>query len=201
VNKTGSRIAFVSQWDSTHPPTRLSYLLTKNEGGVWGEDDDGYNGTIVLRSTEQFVDGSWNIVDPARRLLDPTERAKATLQNGDVVITKSSGSSLHIGKTSIVDPQVAALACCFSNFMQRLRCSDKLIPRFLFYVLNSPVGRQQMDFLSNSTTGLANLSGALIGSVLVPTPSVAVQCAIANFLDRETERIDELIAKKERLIQ
>jgi hypothetical protein len=30
----------------------------------------------------------------------------------------------HIGKTSIVDESVAALKCCFSNFMQRLRVTS-----------------------------------------------------------------------------
>src|SRR5690606_23061878 len=77
---------------------RLKTNLSRNDGGVWGEDFDP-DGTIVLRSTEQTVGGDWKIDDPARRALSASERAGALLAEGDLVITKSSGSEFHIGKT------------------------------------------------------------------------------------------------------
>lgn len=119
---------------------------------------------------------------------------------GDLLITKSSGSALHIGKTTIVNAEVEALACCYSNFMQRLRVNCQLMPIFAWYILNSDVARTQFAVLSNSTTGLANLSAGLIGSVLFPVPSVPEQIAISNFLDRETDKIDALIEEQRRLI-
>lgn len=179
---------------------RLKTSLVRNDGGVWGEDFDP-DGTIVLRSTEQAVDGKWIIDDPARRLLSPKERAAALLVDGDLVITKSSGSALHIGKTSLVDAQVASLGCCYSNFMQRLRCDGHTDPRFVHYLLNSPVGREQFDYGSNTTTGLANLNGTIIGNLRVAWPPPPEQRAIAAFLDRKTRQIDELIEKKRRLIE
>lgn len=179
---------------------RLKTSLVRNDGGVWGEDFD-LDGTIVLRSTEQAVDGKWIIDDPARRLLSPKERAAALLVDGDLVITKSSGSALHIGKTSLVDAQVASLGCCYSNFMQRLRCDGHTDPQFVHYLLNSPVGREQFGYGSNTTTGLANLNGTIIGNLRVAWPSPPEQRAIAAFLDRKTRQIDELIEKKRRLIE
>jgi restriction endonuclease S subunit len=41
----------------------------------------------------------------------------------------------------------------------------------------------------------------MLGAIPVPFPPLPEQRAIAAFLDRETARIDELIAKKERLIE
>jgi type I restriction enzyme S subunit len=38
--------------------TRLKNLLDRNDGGVWGEDAARGEGTVVLRSTEQTVDGT-----------------------------------------------------------------------------------------------------------------------------------------------
>jgi type I restriction enzyme S subunit len=71
----------------------------------------------------------------------------------------------------------------------------------IFYVLNSPTGRQQLVFNSNTTTGLANLNGGILGDVCVAVAPAAEQPAIAAFLDRETGRLDQLVAKKRELIE
>jgi len=178
---------------------RLKTHLQRNDGGVWGDDFDP-EGTIVLRSTEQTVGGDWKIDDPAVRALSARDRVAAVLAEGDLVITKSSGSELHIGKTSIVTREVAALGCCFSNFMQRLRCDRRTAPRFVHYILNSPIGREQMVYGSNTTTGLANLNGGVIGNIVVGWPPLPEQEAIAAWLDERTRRIDELVAAKRRLV-
>lgn len=174
--------------------------LIRNDSGVWGQDFDD-DGTIVLRSTEQTMHGTWNIEDPARRRLSTREATYARLRGGDLLVTKSSGSEHHIGKTSIVDEQIAALNCCFSNFMQRLRVSAEQVPQFFWYFMNCPVAREQLVFLSSTTTGLGNLNGSILGAIRIPMPPAAEQRAIADFLDRETAKIDALVANKNRLIQ
>lgn len=179
---------------------QLRHVLSRNDGGVWGEEDDP-EGTVVLRSTEQTVDGGWQIADPAKRNLTAKEKSVALLKAGDLVVTKSSGSALHIGKTSLVSKEVEALQPCYSNFMQRLRVAPGVEPRLVFYVLNSPTGRQQLVFNSNTTTGLANLNAGVLGDVFISTPPPAEQRSIAAFLDRETGRVDRLVAKKRELIE
>ncbi len=179
-------------------PTR--HLLVRNDGGAWGDNDDP-DGTIVLRSTEQELDGKWRIEDPARRSLTPREKQHTLLRKGDLLITKSSGSAQHIGKTSIVTDDVAALDASFSNFMQRLRIGGDLEPSIAWYFLNCPAGRQQLVFNSNSTTGLANLGEGILGSVWMPVAPPEEQRAIAAFLDAETAQLDMLIEKKRRLIE
>lgn len=179
----------------------LKRHIEANDGGAWGEDPDGENDTMVLRSTEQTVDGRWAIDHPAFRKLAPAERAATLLNAGDLLVTKSSGSSLHIGKTTLVSVEIAAQQCCFSNFMQRLRLRHIFLPRLGWYWMNSPLVRVQFDALSNSTTGLANFSGGLIGQLLVALPPLAEQRVIVAFLDRETTEIDALIAEQERLIE
>jgi type I restriction enzyme, S subunit len=179
---------------------RLKWLIERNDGGVWGEDPDGEDDTVVLRSTEQSVDGRWQIAEPALRKLTANERKLALLESGDLLVTKSSGSSLHIGKTTLVDDEVAALSCCYSNFMQRLRLRDFFLPKLAWYVMNSELARLQFDLLSNSTTGLANLNGSVIGEVLVAVAPLSEQVAVTAFLDRETGKIDALIAEQEKLL-
>ena len=36
----------------------LKRVLAQNDGGVWGDDPDTTAGTVVLRSTEQTIDGA-----------------------------------------------------------------------------------------------------------------------------------------------
>ena len=171
---------------------RLRHVLARNDSGVWGDEDDP-EGTVILRSTEQTLNGGWKLVDPARRVLSESEKRDCVLQAGDLVVTKSSGSALHIGKTSLVTREVATLNPCFSNFMQRLRMKGSVDPRLAFYLLNSPTGRQQLVFNSNTTTGLANLSGTVLGNVFFGCPdSLTEQNAIGDFLDRETAKIGSI---------
>ncbi len=184
-------------WDVS----RFKWYIERNDGGVWGGEPDGENDTIVLRSTEQTVSGKWDIKDPASRKLSQQEKEMSLLLEGDLLVTKSSGSSLHIGKTTLVTSDIAATSCCYSNFMQRIRTSHRFSPKFAWYVMNNDLARLQFDYLSNSTTGLANLNGTMIGEMTLAAPSEHEQSAIAFFLDRETAKIDTLIAKQEKLIE
>ena len=178
----------------------LKYLLERNDGGVWGEDFDD-EGTPVLRSTEIDVDGNWKLDEFAKRKLTLEEKQKALLKEGDLLITKSSGSELHIGKTALVTKEIEDLECCFSNFMQRLRPLKHVSSKLLFYFFNSYIAREQYNYFSQSTTGLANLSGDLFGQIIfVKIPEIE-QRAIVSFLDRETAKIDDMIKKNEAQIE
>ena len=178
---------------------RTKWILSRNDSGVWGSDFDD-NGVIVLRSTEQTVSGEWKITAPAKRRLTESEYLYSRLEEGDLLVTTSSGSSLHIGKTTIVTKDVAVLDCCFSNFMQRLRVKNDILPRFVWYCLNREMGRTQLDYLSDTTTGLANLNGKIIGIVEFAFPTLSEQAAIVRFLDHVDRRIRRYIRAKEKLI-
>ncbi|SHJ42006.1 restriction endonuclease subunit S [Thermoclostridium caenicola] len=179
---------------------KLGYLLIKNDSGTWGDDYDD-DGVVVLRSTEITLNGTWSIVDPAQRRIPVKEYERCLLHEGDLILTKSSGSEQHIGKTVIVDKNVANMNCVFSNFMQRLRPEKgKLMPKYLYYFLNAN-GREQLFHLSTTTTGLKNLSGTTINALKIQLPTMYEQKAIANFLDQKTAEIDGLIADKEKLIE
>ncbi len=178
---------------------RLKYALSRNDGGVWGDDAEE-DGVIVLRSTDMTVDGEWKIEDPALRELSESEYESARLRAGDLLVTKSSGSALHLGKTALVTNAVEELDCCYSNFMQRLRTRPVLMSSYLYRMLNSPLGREQFNYFGSTTTGLANLNSEVIGNVLVPLPTFSEQRTIAAFLDRETAKLDALTHKFEQLL-
>lgn len=177
---------------------KTKQIIESNDGGVWGEDPYGVGDTIVLRSTEQDIDGNLKIEAPAVRHLTASEVKKATLVEGDLIITKSSGSKSHIGKTSIIDKNTAKLRCCYSNFIQRIRV--KGISRFYWYLYNSHLTKVQFDYLSTTTTGLNNLNSRIIGEIVFALPPLSEQQAIVSYLDDKCAKLDQLVANKEKEI-
>lgn len=178
----------------------LKYWLELNDSGVWGDEPDGHNDVVVLRSTDIALDGSWTIDDPAVRSVAAPERAAKTLREGDLVVVKSSGSAIHLGKTARVSREVAASQPCFANFVQRLRPKPSVESRYLWYLLNSSYASSQLDVLGTTTTGLRNLNGEILGSVKCPSLPPSEQRTIADFLDSESARMDALIETKRRMI-
>ncbi|HEX7424505.1 MAG TPA: hypothetical protein VF311_11560 [Terriglobales bacterium] len=126
--------------------SRVKAAVDSIDSGVWGEDPyDDETGTPVLRSSEIDERGNWRATEPARRLLSVSERAKALLHEGDLLLVKSSGSHAHIGKTAAVTKQIEALGSCFSNFTVRIRVlPHRANSRLLWYYLNNSPGRDQL---------------------------------------------------------
>jgi len=174
-------------------------LFLRNDGGVWGTDplNDGKD-TIVLRSTEQAVDGKLVIDNPAKRCLSEKEKQGSLLEENDLIITKSSGSPAHIGKTSIISKEIAQLECCYSNFIQRIRI--KGCPMYYWFVFNSTLIKTQFDILTTTTTGLKNISAKIIDRVMLTLPPLAEQEKIVSYLEGKTSKIDAYVAEKEKEI-
>ena len=63
-----SGISWIGEIPSEWKVSKAKYHFISNDGGVWGSEPeyDG-NDVVVLRSTEQTVDGKWIIEDPAIR--------------------------------------------------------------------------------------------------------------------------------------
>lgn len=179
---------------------KLKYRLTLNTGGVWGEDPTGVGDSVVLRSTEQTVDGKWRLSSPAERSLSRQDARRFRLHEGDLVVTKSSGSEAHIGKATLVDAEVAGLAPAYSNFMQRLVPSGDMNSKFLWYALRSRSVRDQLNLKTTSTTGLGNLNGGILGELLIPSPPIDEQAQTVAALDQSVKGIETAIEVAERVV-
>ncbi len=175
---------------------RLKSVLLRNDGGVWGTDFTP-EGTMVLRSTEQAMDGSWQIREPAVIRLSESQFNAAVLFAGDIVLTKSSGSASHIGKASLVTSEIAEMKCCYSNFMQRLRTTSELEPKYLHIFLNSQTGRSHYHYTATSTTGLGNLTRETIATLQIPLPSKSEQIRILSTLRERITPLDSSISRLE----
>lgn len=180
---------------------KAKYILSANDSGVWGNDpaEDG-NDKIVIRSTEQTIDGKWCIEKPAVRNLSGVKFEGSRILPNDLLITKSSGSDLHIGKTTLADEYFIENECYFSNFIQRVRCQN-YGPKLLWYLFNSPIVREQCVYLQNTTSGIGNINADVINNLYLPKAPFYEQHRIATFLDRKCAEIDSVIADTQKTIE
>ena len=201
LESSGPFAAAVGRWPADWTPQPLKRALVASQSGVWGEDPTGRHDTVVLRSTDISINGAWTITDPAPRSLSVPEAHAARLRVGDILVVTSSGSEQHIGKAALVDGAVADLGAAFSNFTQRLTTSKAADPRYVWYLLRSPFGREQLRWLSSTTTGLRNLSGRVLGAVTFPGPPISDQRRIVSALDEVRTDLDKIAGRLDRQIE
>jgi type I restriction enzyme, S subunit len=120
------------------------------------------------------------------------------LKAGDVLLTKDSETPDDIGVSSLVVDDVPDLICGYHLAVVRAR-PDRAFGGYLRWVLASLVARQQMTAGSTGVTRFG-LRVETISDLRVPLPPLPIQRVISEYLDRETARIDALIAAKRRML-
>ena len=122
------------------------------------------------------------------------------LHEGDLVVSRASGSPRLVGSAAIVGQLSRRLVLSDKNF--RLVPSQNVWVRYLYWALNSQIYREQVLRSISGAEGLANnLPLSKLMNFTVPVPPLEEQREIADHLDRETATIDALIAKAERFIE
>jgi type I restriction enzyme S subunit len=126
------------------------------------------------------------------------EIAKFGLAAGDVIITKDSESWDDIGVPALVRESASDLVCGYHLALLRPR-KQEVNGDFLFRCLQAKPVRVQLELAANGVTRFGIPKNDM-GAATLPVPPLPTQRAIADYLDRETARIDALIAAKERVL-
>ncbi len=128
----------------------------------------------------------------------PAQIARFALRGGDVLITKDSETPDDIAVPAYVDSSAAGVICGYHLALLR-PIAGRTIGRYLFWAICSRPVSSAFSARAQGITRFGLTVGAM-GDVPIPLPPPAEQRAIADFLDRETAKIDALIATQERLI-
>lgn len=96
----------------------------------------------------------------------------------------------------------SALLKCDSGTVASSLCiiRAKEYPYFIFYQLNSAIEEIQRNLYDNGTAQ-PNLGAEIVANFKFPLPLFSEQKAIADYLDRETAKIDSLIDKEQQIIE
>jgi len=123
--------------------------------------------------------------------------ARFGLRANDVLLTKDSETPDDIAVPAYVVADLPDVVCGYH--LALLRPSREVDGRYLFWALSSRSSREQFSASANGITRFG-LRYDSFSEVRVPLPPIATQRAIADYLDRETARIDALIEKKQRML-
>jgi type I restriction enzyme S subunit len=142
-------------------------------------------------------------ITPKMPLMETTATAeeigKFHLEVDDVVITKDSEEWSDIAVPALVAETADDLLCGYHLGITRPK-QETLRGDYLLRAFQACAVNQQFQVAATGVTRYG-LPKAAIGDAWLPFPPVDEQREIADFLDRETARLDTLVGKKRKLIE
>lgn len=181
---------------------RLSSIAKQIRGVSYNGDvsTDVYtNGYLPILRSNNIEEGSLNFED---LVFVPEEFVKEyqILQNGDILITASTGSIKVLGKNGSFESD---LKCSFGAFCKVVRATEKVENNYLKHFFQTNYYRRTIQNITNGAN-INNIKNEHIDDLVIPLPSLAEQKAIAAKLDKAQEIIrynEEIIAKYDALTQ
>ena len=191
-----------SMWPATEPARwslrRLRHLADIRPSNVDKKSVDGEANVRLCNYTDVYYNDSITSdmsFMPATAPLAQVKRFE--LRPDDVLVTKDSETPADIAIAAHVRDELPGVLCGYH--LAILRPLPHVDGRFLVYALQSRPLAAQTDVAASWVTRFALSTGAL-ADLTLPVPGRAEQLAIADFLDRETAKIDALVARKQRLV-
>ncbi len=117
---------------------------------------------------------------------------------GDVLITKDSETWTDIAVPAVITQDLPGVLCGYH--LAHIRPNEQCDGAFLSRAITAIGPRDQYHIAANGITRFG-LTGDSIRAGVFALPPLPEQRVIAAFLDRETAKLDALVAKKERLIE
>ncbi|MFN7897408.1 MAG: restriction endonuclease subunit S, partial [Cyanobacteriota bacterium] len=126
------------------------------------------------------------------------DRANCSVAAGCLIVSRMNTPDL-VGAAGLVSSDNPLLYLPDRLWQVRFKDCD---PQFMNYWCKSVSYRSQVQLAcSGTSSSMQNLSQDNFYSFIAPLPAAAEQSAISTFLDRETAKIDALIAEQQRLIE
>jgi type I restriction enzyme S subunit len=174
------------------PEQRLKYAATINDESLSESTDSEFDLAYIDIGNVDSQGQIHNIVN--YRFEDAPSRARRIVRDGDVII--STVRTYLQAIAPVENPQYNLIV---STGFAVIRPSQVLEHRFCKYALRA--NRFLWEVESRSTgVSYPAINASDLADIKVYLPEVGVQRQIANYLDRETARIDQLIAEKERML-
>jgi len=174
---------------STKPLVSVSKILS---GFPFSANDFSDDGVPVIRMSD-FAENNV-CIDGAMKVNPNIIPEQALAKAGDIIL----GLSGSVENFSEIKESILPVA-----INQRIAIiRDSIInKRFLFWILQSRIFREQISYGLPATT-IQNISNSQLKKVKLSIPNQpSEQEKVAGFLDREIAKIDELIHKQEKLIE
>lgn len=119
-----------------------------------------------------------------------SELDRVSLEVFDLLVVEGNGSKDQIGRMAIWRGEVPEAV--HQNHLIKVRMIEKGLVQFALWWFQSPNGREYIEKVASSTSGLYTLSISKIESLVIPVPSLEEGRLISERIDEIFLRIDQL---------
>jgi len=151
----------------------------------------------TLRPYLRAANISWGkvLIDDLKEMwFSESEKAQYRIEKGDLLVSEGG----DVGRAALWNDELDE--CYIQNAINRVRSRNGALSSHLYYWTYFLKHVGYIDTLCNKAT-IAHYTAEKVMNTVYLCPPLPEQHAIAAFLDRETARIDALIAKKQRFIE
>ena len=179
---------------------RLRASITSCRNGIWGDEAQDDENDIPCVRVADFDRQKLHVrlQQPTIRNVTEKERAHRLLKRGDLLLEKSGGGENQpVGCVVLYDDDQPAVC---SNFVAKVEMAPSMDSSYWRYVHAAAYAVRLTIGSINQTSGIQNLDQDRYFNERAVFPPEQEQTAIGAFLDRETTKIDTLVAEQEQLI-
>jgi type I restriction enzyme S subunit len=176
---------------------RIARLGTLRKANGGSKEDNVEDGVPCVRYGDLYTTHDHWIRHTTTFIAKEKAADYTPIRYGDVLFAASGETFEEIGKSAV--NLLPNSACCGGDVIV-LRPSPVADPLFLGYALDSSAAQTQKAQMGKGFT-VKHIYAGQLRSLLVALPPSDEQRAIAAVLDRETAKLDMLLAKQARLIE
>lgn len=176
---------------------KISKLGRFSKGRGISRDEILPFGFPCIRYGEIYTDYDRVVYSPKSYINKESCQLSIKIQKGDVLFTGSGETFEDIGKSVVYygDEDIYA-----GGDIIILKLTNGISPLFISYLMDSFFVKQQKALCGRGEI-IVHIYQKQIREILIPLPYLREQNDIATFLDHKTRQINDLIAKKQRLIE
>ena len=173
------------------PKVRFNRFARIHGGGTPQSNPSYWGGSIPFATPKDLrpVDGKKLLKTERTLTVEGARRGSSIAQPGDVLLSVRA----PVGYSVLVETEVAFSQGCKALSLDK----SKAFAPFIVYAINA--FKSTLESAANGTT-FQELSSRGIAESSIPLPDFVTQQQIVQYLDKETAKIDRLIAKQRELI-
>lgn len=159
-----------------YPVVDLGSFLELVQYGTSEKANANNDGVAVIRMNN-ILDGELDLGNLKHIRLSKREMDALLLRDGDILFNRTNSKEL-VGKCAVFHAREEYV---FASYLIRIRVDlSEADPDFIAYVVNSPIGRQQINALSRQIIGQANINSVELRGLQIPLPPLDVQKQIVE---------------------
>lgn len=167
---------------------KIKQMILKTQYGLSLKADLNSNNSPMLRMNN-IQNGELNIQDLKYIKHDDKKIKNYILNKGDVLFNRTNSKEL-VGKCAVFKLDKIYT---FASYLIRVKLNFKIVnPDYFVYILNSFIGRKQIDATSRQITGQVNINAEELKNFSIPLPNMQIQLKMVNYLQKIKNEIKNI---------